>query len=178
MSGRIYLLCGKTGAGKTTYARQLEEQGAIRFSLDDWMIRLYGHQMSRELFDQRVQICEEIFFDLAEAIASRGVDVVIDHGFWKRAARDRARQRFAKIGVRIELVYSRICDRVPLERLRARNAALPAGTFVITGEMFEQFSRAFEPPDDFACPIFMEHAENGEVYSSCETAGERARGGE
>jgi predicted kinase len=147
-SARIYLLCGKTGSGKTTYARRLEQQGAVRFSLDEWMIRFYGHHMSRELFDQRVRICEEMIFDLTEALVSRGVDVVIDHGFWKREARDRARRRLANTGARIELIYFQIPDRVLLERLRARNSALPAETFVITEEMFELFSSWFEPPDE------------------------------
>jgi predicted kinase len=144
----IYLLCGKTGSGKTTYARKLEQQGAIRFSLDDWMIRLYEHPMSRELFDQRVRICEDMFFDLTEALVSRGVDVVIDHGFWKRESRDRARWRLAGAGAQVELIYLQVPDAVLLERLRARNASLPEGTFVITEEMFELFSAWFEPPDD------------------------------
>jgi predicted kinase len=145
---RIYLLCGKTGSGKTTYARKLEEQGAVRFSLDEWMIRFYGHHMSRELFDQRVQICEEMFFDLAEALVGRGVAVVIDHGFWKREARNHARQRLANTGAQIELVYLQVPDQVLLQRLRTHNASLPTGTFVITEEMFELFSAWFEPPDD------------------------------
>src|SRR5687768_3777685 len=94
-SAQVHLLCGKTGAGKTTYAMKLERQGAVRLSIDDWMIRFYGHPMSRELFDQRVRICEDMFFELTEALVSRGMDVVIDHGFWKRETRDRARQRLA-----------------------------------------------------------------------------------
>jgi predicted kinase len=147
-SARIYLLCGKTGSGKTTYSRKLEQQGAVRFSLDEWMLRFYDHPMSRELFDQRVRICEEMFFDLTEALVRRGVDVVIDHGFWKREARDRARRRLATTGARIELIFFPIPDAVLLERLRARNASLPAETFLITEEMFELFSTWFEPPDD------------------------------
>jgi predicted kinase len=147
-AARIYLLCGKTGSGKTTYALQLEQQGAVRFSLDEWMIRLYGHEMTREEFDQRVQICEGICFDLVETLASRGLDVVIDHGFWRRAARDRARRRLAHLGIPVELLYFQVPERLLRERLRARNASLPAGTYLITEEMFDTFSAWFEPPDD------------------------------
>ena len=40
----VYLLCGLPAAGKTTLAKQLEEkQGAVRFTLDEWMIRLYDY---------------------------------------------------------------------------------------------------------------------------------------
>ena len=38
----IYLICGSTGAGKTTYAIQLTAKvGAVRFSIDEWMKALF-----------------------------------------------------------------------------------------------------------------------------------------
>lgn len=78
---RISLLCGKTGSGKTTYARKLETAGAIRFSTDEWMIRLFGHHMSREQFNERMNTCERMVIELAAQLADRGVDSVIDNGF-------------------------------------------------------------------------------------------------
>lgn len=39
----IHLICGSTGAGKTTYSARLSEQtGAVSFSIDDWMVTLFG----------------------------------------------------------------------------------------------------------------------------------------
>ena len=38
----IHLICGSTGAGKTTYALELAERiGAVRFSIDEWMTALF-----------------------------------------------------------------------------------------------------------------------------------------
>jgi predicted kinase len=38
-----HLIHGFLGAGKTTFARELERNiPAIRFSHDEWMVRLYG----------------------------------------------------------------------------------------------------------------------------------------
>ena len=38
----IYLICGSTGAGKSTYAIQLSDKaGAVRFSIDEWMAALF-----------------------------------------------------------------------------------------------------------------------------------------
>ena len=38
----IHLICGSTGAGKTTYALQLAEKlYAVRFSIDAWMAALF-----------------------------------------------------------------------------------------------------------------------------------------
>ncbi len=39
----LHLVCGSTGAGKTTHAlRLVQEHGALHFSIDDWMVRLFG----------------------------------------------------------------------------------------------------------------------------------------
>ena len=39
----VYIICGFIGAGKTTFAKKLEEKpGAVRIPKDDWSIRLIG----------------------------------------------------------------------------------------------------------------------------------------
>ena len=42
MSPVVYLLCGLTGSGKTTYARQLEAAGAVRLSVDEEVYARHG----------------------------------------------------------------------------------------------------------------------------------------
>lgn len=81
-------MCGLTGSGKTTFAKELElERSAIRFSLNEWMIRLYGHHMSRELFDKRFELCKSLILETAEKLLKVDVDVIRDIGFWKREER-------------------------------------------------------------------------------------------
>jgi predicted kinase len=143
---RIDLLCGKTGSGKTTYARQREAAGAVRFSLDEWMIRFYGHHMSREEFQIRTRICEEMIFELATSLAARQLDVVIDHGLWTKESRIWARTRLASAQADVVLVHFAAPDVELIRRIEARNADLPAGTFLITEDMFHIFSKHFEPP--------------------------------
>jgi len=39
----VYLICGFIGAGKTTFAKKLEEKsGAVRITKDEWSIRIIG----------------------------------------------------------------------------------------------------------------------------------------
>ena len=39
----VYLICGNTGAGKSTYSSLLAQQeSAILFSIDPWMQNLYS----------------------------------------------------------------------------------------------------------------------------------------
>ena len=40
MSGRLIVLCGLAGAGKTTLAKALEADGAVRMCPDEWLVVL------------------------------------------------------------------------------------------------------------------------------------------
>jgi predicted kinase len=59
----FHMICGSTGAGKTTYAKALaNEVGGICFSIDEWMVRLFGEDAPKNLtpawFVPRVSRCE------------------------------------------------------------------------------------------------------------------------
>lgn len=42
MTAEVHLLAGLNGSGKTTHARRLEKTvPAVRFTLDEWMLRLH-----------------------------------------------------------------------------------------------------------------------------------------
>jgi len=42
LSARWHVVAGSTGAGKSTFARELASRvGGVRFSIDEWMTRLY-----------------------------------------------------------------------------------------------------------------------------------------
>ena len=142
----IHLLCGKTGSGKTTFARRLEQSGAMRFSVDEWMLRLFGPHMPRKEFDARVAICLELVLELAERLAELGVPVVIDAGFWRREDRLKVRARLEQKSVRTYLHYFDVPEDELWRRIERRNRELPKGTFEITREMFELFAGWFEPP--------------------------------
>jgi predicted kinase len=142
----VHLLSGPVGAGKTTYARQLEERGAARFSLDEWMIRIYGHQMPRPLLEERLARCRRLFLDMAEGIGGVGVDVVLDCGFWRRAQRDEARRRLTGAGLRVETVYFDVPPDERWRRLALRNQAPPRDSYEITRGMFDLFESCYEPP--------------------------------
>lgn len=142
----VHLLCGKVGSGKTTFARRLEQNGAVRFSVDDWMLRLYGPHMPRKEFDARLELCLKLILELSERLATLGVPAVVDAGFWSRARRDETRERLGRAGVAFCLHYFDVPDSELWRRLELRNRELPPGTFEITREMFELFNGWFEPP--------------------------------
>ncbi len=62
MDANIYMICGLTGAGKSTYAEMLRRDlNGVRFSIDEWNANLFF--MDREptsdfhWFYERVQRC-------------------------------------------------------------------------------------------------------------------------
>jgi predicted kinase len=143
----VYLLCGKTGSGKSTYAAQLQqERRALSLSLDELMLPLFGAALPRPEFEQRLAACKEYLLSITERLLALDVDVVLDWGFWGKAERLATRERVTARGGRCELIYFAVPDALILERLRRRNARLPDHTYEISETMFEELSRYFEPP--------------------------------
>ena len=83
--GRLFLVVGLPGAGKTTLARSLAERhGAVRLNPDEWMdalgIDLFDAGF-RDRLEQRLTL-------LAAEVLRRGGRVVVEFGSWSRTERD------------------------------------------------------------------------------------------
>lgn len=83
--GEIHIVFGPQGAGKSTYSRNLASSiSATRFSIDDWMIELFGPDLSKPLdFDwimERVKRCERRIWITVADVAENGGNVVLVWG--------------------------------------------------------------------------------------------------
>jgi predicted kinase len=147
MRPTLYILCGLTGSGKTTLARQLEaEHGAVRFSVDEWMIALHGLYPGDD-FDKKEERCKSLIRHVAHQLVAKGISVIFDFGFFRKAGRDACRAFAEEIGATPETIYV-ACNETELRRrLAHRNEQLPENTFEITDEMFGRFLTVFEPPE-------------------------------
>jgi predicted kinase len=143
-AGRLIVMCGLPGSGKTTCAKDLEAAlGAIRFCPDEWLAA-----MRIDLWDQTARgRVEQLQWGLAQELLARRLSVIIEWGVWSRAERDVLRRRARELGAAVELHYLE----VPLEelwrRVQARNERGEPGVPVIERAHLEEWSaRAFEPP--------------------------------
>jgi predicted kinase len=141
----VHLIHGYLGAGKTTFAKKLaEEVNGVQFNPDEWMARLYGEDPPAYQFAERLDRVFALLDDQWVRVVRCGVDVVLDYGFWTRAARDAARQQAAAAGASCRLYALQCLEATARARCLRRNANLQ-GSLCIADNTFDVLQSRFEP---------------------------------
>ena len=113
----VYLICGFIGAGKTTFAKKLEERtGAVRITKDEWSIRLIGNDPTFDGYAEWDAKIIGLSRDLAFYLAGKGINVIMDEGFWGKEERDDLKRQIGTIGAEVVMYY---VD-TPIETIRDR----------------------------------------------------------
>ncbi len=95
----VYLICGFIGAGKSTFSKKLEEKtGAVRITKDEWSIRLVGNNPTVDGYAHWDSKITALSRDFAFYLVEKGMDVILDEGFWERKTRDEMRKRAEAVG--------------------------------------------------------------------------------
>jgi predicted kinase len=125
-----HLIHGYLGAGKTSFAAHLEQVvGGIRFSVDEWYLRLY-------VGDEAPAHLEQAWWDRLSSLLD-------DFGFWTRHSRDNARALALAAGAETKL-YGVVCaDEVAKARCLSRNPDR-GRSFFIDETAFEVLRKKFE----------------------------------
>lgn len=133
-----FLLYGHIGAGKTTLARQLEEQrGAVRFTSDEWVASLYGaEEGSVPDFAEALSRVEAVMEPIWTRCLQAGVDVVLDLGSWSRSKRDHVRQAVVSSGGTVDLISVVAAVDVAWRRVEHRNGNLDRSSVRVSKESF------------------------------------------
>jgi len=156
----IHLLHGLPGTGKSTFARQLAHKtGAVCLNHDEWMIALYGNNPPAEHFADYHDRVLNLIWEMAAEFARRGIDVILDHGFWTRMARDQARMKSVEIGVAF-LFYAMVCPpEVADSRVLHRNRTLGKSALYIDQAALNLFRKRYEPigADESCLSVSMHH---------------------
>lgn len=100
----LHLMVGLPCSGKTTLARTLEYQhSALRLTLDEWHLRLFGQDAENPEHNSRHRIIETLQWDVARRALALGTNVILDFWFWAREEREDYRSRAKQLGASSEM---------------------------------------------------------------------------
>ena len=150
----LHLMVGLPCSGKTTRARELEKKySALRFTPDEWHIRLFGHDYGENMteseeaeHDIKHDAVESLMWDLAARVLVLGIDVILDFGCWTRSQRDAYRDRARDLGAQFKIHFTDASEALLLERLKDRNQQNPEEVFYIPKTKLNEWLQVFEPP--------------------------------
>lgn len=143
----VHLLAGLNGAGKTTYARRLAATcPAVRFSLDEWVIRLYAVAYDDPRYPELRAVCTDLIWDVAQQVLSTGTDVVLDWNQWSRSRREEWRDKARSAGYQVALHHIRAPLETAVARAEQRARDGDAGAHVLDPTAVRHLADLFEVP--------------------------------
>ena len=115
----IHLICGYLGFGKTTYAKQLEQDlTAVRFTHDEIMCNRYGRNPDN--FQEKYKVVDKFIRQQTIIKIKEGYDVILDYGFWTRENRKQYYNWAKKITPNV-IFHALTCDiNIARERINQR----------------------------------------------------------
>jgi hypothetical protein len=150
VNGRLILLCGLAGAGKTTLAKQMEAEGAVRLCPDEWLVTL-----GFDIYDKDARVAVEgLQWELAQSLVLRGLTVVDECGVWQRSERDLRRTWARAHGVAVELRFLDAPIDMLTARVAERNRTLPEGAPRIDPALVAFWDDRIERPDADELALF------------------------
>ena len=148
-SGRLIILCGLPGSGKTALAKTLENKlGALRMSADEWMDAL-----GIDLYDEAARAkIETLQWQVGQKLLTRGLTVIIEWGTWGRSERDALRLGARAVGAAVELRYLPASAEELFDRIQRRGRENPP----ITREAVLRWMDTFQTPTPEELALFDE----------------------
>ena len=149
--GKLFLLCGKPGSGKTTLAKALKKDyGLIHFSADDFMLKLFGEIEDRDMFDKKLKATKDLIYQICDDVL-RSNNVVLDFGFWTKRERKDLKNRFKNYEVIV--VYLKLDDNKIFSQIENRNNNLKDNEYFMDLTTFKILSSKFEEPTIDECVV-------------------------
>lgn len=151
----VMLICGRIASGKSFYCRQLMEASpAVLLSVDELTVRLGP---LGENHDQACAVIQSFLREKAADIASAGVDVILDWGFWTRDSRREASAFFSGRGIAVQWHYIDVSQARWQENIARRNAAVLAGkdsSYYVDEGLLQKLEGLFQPPEPWEIDVW------------------------
>lgn len=160
----VHLICGSTGAGKSTYAKMLKNEiGAIHLAVDDWMTSLFAPDLEDPMdwpwISERALRCEQKIVATACELALTGASSVLEIGFQRASRRAEVASIVAEAGCVLQTHFLDVDVSERWRRVQKRNVDKgETFTLEISREVFDFFETMWESPSTSE-PIFLTKVE-------------------
>jgi predicted kinase len=151
MSATLHLICGSTGAGKTTYSLKLcRELGAVHFAIDEWMTTLFASGREKPDFPwiaERIERCETLMGAHVLQLAKLGVSSVLDLSLLRIDQRRKWTEFAAAAGLSVKLHFLDADPSERWQRVTQRNEQKgETYRLTVTRFMFDFIESIWQPP--------------------------------
>ena len=150
-TSKVVLMCGLSGSGKTTFAKQLECHGFYRLSVDEEIWDNYGQfgiDYAEEEYDKLSALAEKaLFIQFLELLKSKR-NIVVDFSFWQKEKRNEFKLIVETNLGKWFLVYMNPPISAIKSRLKIRNKTFePNSAFPITDSILNKYIDSFQIPE-------------------------------
>ena len=119
----------------------------MRFTLDEWMLRLYQCRYDEPDYPVLADRCRELIWATAQQVLWTGVDVVLDWNLWNRSRRQIWRDKVESAGHHPVLHYLPAPLETAIERAEQRARETVPHAHVLDAAAVRHLADLFEPPD-------------------------------
>lgn len=151
----VLLTHGYIGFGKTTVAKKFESLGYIRFTHDEYMVKLFGDHPENEEFRNNYHFATEVILKEAKEQIKNNNNVILDFGFWSRSSRkwiyNLLKSWEKDLNVIIHVVWLNIqCDiETARQRCIDRDNNRKSGELWVPITVFDGKLHKFEPMNEY-----------------------------
>jgi predicted kinase len=147
---KLYFMCGKMAAGKSTHARELaRKRNAVLLIQDELLDALYPGEIRdiKDFVKYSSRLRDALSLHIQDLLA-RDISVVLDFPANTTAQRRWFRELVGGAGVEHELHFVDVPDDLCKLQLRQRSDALPAGSPWTTEAEFDAITAYFQAPTE------------------------------
>ncbi len=146
----VIMMCGVSGAGKTTFAKEKELEGYVRLSIDEQVWKDYGRygiDYPKDLYEEYSEIAEDKLKKRMLDLIHEGKNIVVDFSFWSKSRREEYKSLIENNNGTVKLIYLRASLELLQSRLKERNKRFDANAaYKITVEILDRYYHGFEEP--------------------------------